>query len=78
MKKKISRKIKSRKQKMDRQLEKAVQFNFGGPVLRDVNSRYPQNPPKKNNALSVVLGATRVRPPHRQRRTSATSNPTGS
>ncbi len=25
---------------MDRQLEKAVHFNFGGPVLRDVNSRY--------------------------------------
>jgi len=38
--KKISRKIKSRKKKMERQLEKAVQFNFGGPVLEDVNSRY--------------------------------------
>ena len=25
---------------MERQLEKAVQFNFGGPVFRDVNSRY--------------------------------------
>lgn len=25
---------------MERQLEKAVQFNFGGPVLGDVNSRY--------------------------------------
>ncbi|MCP4098288.1 MAG: IS1380 family transposase [Planctomycetaceae bacterium] len=40
MKKKISRRIKSRKQKMERQLEKAVNFNFGGPVLQDVNSRY--------------------------------------
>ena len=40
MKKKISRKIKSKKQKMERQLEKAVKFNFGGPVLQDVNSRY--------------------------------------
>ena len=25
---------------MERQLEKAVQFNFSGPVLQDVNSRY--------------------------------------
>ncbi len=25
---------------MERQLEKAVNFNFGGPVLQDVNSRY--------------------------------------
>jgi hypothetical protein len=40
VKEKISRKIKSRKHKMERQLEKAVQFNFGGPVFRDVNSRY--------------------------------------
>jgi hypothetical protein len=38
--KKIDRKIKSQKQKVERQLEKAVQFNFGGPVLQDVNSRY--------------------------------------
>ena len=40
MKRRISRRIKSRKQKMERQLEEAVRFNFGGPVLRDVNSRY--------------------------------------
>lgn len=40
MKRKISREIKSRKQKMDRKLEKAVRFNLGGPVLGDVNSRY--------------------------------------
>jgi hypothetical protein len=40
VKKTIDRIIVSRKQKMDRQLEKAVRVNFGGPVLRDVNSRY--------------------------------------
>jgi hypothetical protein len=40
VKKKIRRKIKSRKEKMERQLEEAVRFNFGGPVFQDVNSRY--------------------------------------
>ena len=40
MKKKIRQRIESQKKKTDRQLEKAVRFNFGGPVLRDVNSRY--------------------------------------
>lgn len=40
MKKKIRQKIKSRKEKMERQLEEAVRFNFGAPVFQDVNSRY--------------------------------------
>lgn len=40
MKRTISRAIQRRKQKMERQLEKAVQFNFDGPVLQNVNSRY--------------------------------------
>jgi hypothetical protein len=40
VKKKIRQKIKSRKENMDRQLEKAVHFNFSGPVFQDVNSRY--------------------------------------
>jgi hypothetical protein len=40
VKKKIRRRINSRKEKVDRQLEKAVRFNFEGPVLRDVNCRY--------------------------------------
>lgn len=40
MKKKIKQKIESRKRKTANQLEKAVHFNFGGPVLGNVNSRY--------------------------------------
>jgi hypothetical protein len=38
--KKINAKIKSRKQKTERQLEKAVGFNFGGPVLQGTNTHY--------------------------------------
>ena len=40
MSEKINRRILSKKKKMKRQLEKAVRFNFGGPVLQDVNCRY--------------------------------------
>ena len=40
MKRKISRELRRRKQKMEDRLEKAVRFNFSGPVFRDVNSRY--------------------------------------
>lgn len=40
MKRKISQKIKSQKKKMERQLEKAVRFNFGAPVFRNENIRY--------------------------------------
>lgn len=40
VKRTIIRQIRRRKQKLERQLEKAVQFNFGGPVLGDVNCRY--------------------------------------